>query len=251
MYYYIMEPAGKKGVVWQEKVKNILGNIGIAGETVTPSPARTVEELASLGIVKGYSTIVAVGSEKIVNTIVNTIISQNDNKEVVLGIIPEDYNSVLAKKIRVTNVDDACNALKSRKLETADACFIEPNKYFLTEAVIESQKPLDAYLITPQIKAGVVLNKLYIRPGLEIEILDHSAVEEKPGFLSRFFGKKASSSGRSYFRSKTIKIDAPDGGVPVKVENEVIAKTPIICHNRPKALKIIVARDNIVVKERN
>lgn len=249
MYYYIMEGTGKKGAAWYEKVKNILGNLGIAGETVTPSPARTVEELASLGIVKGYSTIVAVGSEKIVNTIVNTMINQTENKDVVLGIIPEDYDSVLAKKIRVKSLEDACNALKMRKLETTDACFIEPNKYFLTEAEISSSKPIDAYLITPQIKAGVVLNHLFIRPGLEIEVLDSSGTSSPGSFLNRLFGKKETTNGRSYFRTKQIKIDAPDGGVPVKVENEVIAKTPIVAHNRSKALKIIVARDIIKMKE--
>lgn len=249
MYYYIMEPAGKKGIAWQEKVKNILGDLGIAGETVTPSPARTVEELASLGLIKGYSTIVAVGSEKIVNTIVNTIINQGENKDVVLGIIPEDYNSVMAQKIHVKDFRDACNALKYRKLKIIDACFIEPNKYFLTEAVIESAKPIDAYLITPKIKAGVVINKMTIKPGLEIKILDHSTTNSKNNFWNRLFGKHEDSRNTSYFQAKYVKIEAPDGGVPVKVENEIIAKTPIICHNRSKALKIIMARDTMGGKE--
>ena len=134
-----MEPAGNKAS-WQEKVKDTLGDLGIAGETVFPSPARTIEELASLGILKGYSTIVAVGSEKIVNKIVTALINQKSNKDTVLGVIPEDYTSKIAKRIGVSDYKEACQALKYRKLETVDACCIEPNKYFMTEAVIDSVK---------------------------------------------------------------------------------------------------------------
>ncbi len=245
MYYYIMEPAGKKNAVWQEKVKDILGDLGIAGETVTPSPARTIEELATLGLVKGYSTIVAVGSEKIVNKIVDCIINQQEAKDVILGIIPENYNSVMAKKIHVRDLREACNTLKQRKLQTADACLIEPNKYFLTEAVISSPKSRDAYLMTPEIKAGVVFNKITIKPGLEIRIFDNSVSPSNMGFFGRLFAKKENSHSESYFRTKYAKIEALDGGAPVMVEDEVIAKTPIICHNKSKVLKIIVSRDSI------
>jgi diacylglycerol kinase family enzyme len=250
MYYYIMESANKKNLVWQEKVKDILGDIGIAGETVTPSAARTIEELASLGLAKGYSTIVAVGTEKIVNKIVNCIINQKENPDVVLGIIPENYDSPLAKMIRVTDLKSACNTLKYRKLQSADACFIEPNKYFLTEAILSSGKPLDAYLITPEIKAGVVFDKIVIKPGLEIDIFDSSPVSQPKKIFGWLFGKKEETHGHSYFHTNRAKIEAVDGGVAVKAEDEIIAKTPIICHNRPKALKIIVARDIMEEKER-
>ena len=250
MYYYIMEPASKKGAAWQEKVKSILGDLGIAGETVTPSPARSIEELASLGLVKGYSTIVAVGSEKIVNKIVTAIINQKENKDVVLGVIPDDYESSLAKRIRVTNLRDACETLKYRKLSEADACFIEPNKYFLTEAVIAPNRSTEAYLITPQIKAGLPFDKITIKPGLEITI-DDLSTEKTSGkkIFNWLFGKQEISNNSSYFHAKTFKIETINETLPILVDGETIAKTPIICHNRSRALKIIVARDTILTKE--
>jgi len=247
MYYYIMEPAGGKAVAWQERVKTILGDLGIAGETVTPSPARTIEELASLGVVKGYSTIVAVGSEKLVNKIVTTIINQKESQEIVLGIIPDNYESSLAKKIRVKDLKDACETLKYRKLETISACFIEPNKYFLTEASIDSNHPVDAYLTTPFIKAGLPFNKITIRPGLKINIFDTSSKRSGNKLFGWLFGGKAQNNDvySSFFHTKRLKIETLDQTLPVKVDDEVISKTPIICENRPKALKIIVARDII------
>jgi len=250
MYYYIMEPAGRKELVWQERVKSILGDLGIAGETVSPSPARTIEELASLGIVKGYSTIVAVGSENIVDKIVTALINQKGNKEVVLGIIPENYNSAMARMLGVSDLRDACNTLKFRKLSTIDACFIEPNKYFLTEAIIESHRTIDSYLILDNIKAGLPFNRIIIKPGLKITIEDNSLQKDSPNkLLGWLFGKKQTGINNSFFRSKNLKIETINTNIPVKVDDEVIAKTPIVCRNRSKVLKIIVARDTINLKE--
>lgn len=249
MYYYIMESAGKKAD-WQEKVKNILGDIGIAGETVVPSPARTVEELTTLGIVKGYSTIVAVGSESIANKVATAIINQKENNDVVLGFIPDSFDTPLAKKIVVKDLKDACETLKYRKLQTVDVCFIEPNKYFLTEAQVVSNLPTDAYLITSLIQAGLVFSRITIKPGLKIEVSDDSAQNNKKGILGWLFKEKVTSDiYSSLFHSKKFDLETPGNNIPVIADGEVIAKTPCSFQNRPKALKIIVARDMISLKE--
>jgi len=249
MYYYIMEPAGKKGTAWQEKVKNILGDLGIAGETVMPSPARTIEELASLGIVKGYSTIVAVGTEKLVDKVVTAIINQKGNKDVVLGIIPQNYDSAIAQKIHISNLKDACHTLKYRKLQTIGICFIEPNKYFLTEAIIDSNRPIETYITIDQMKAGLPFNKIIIKPGLKIEVEDNSTTTGQKKIFNWLFGRREPDIYSSFFKTKKIRIETLDTSIPVKVDDEVIAKTPIVCHNRSRALKIIVARDMINLKE--
>jgi len=251
MYYYILESTGRKFDQWHEKIKDVLGDLGIAGETVSPSSARTIEELTSLGIMKGYSTIVAVGSEKIVNKVATAIIDQKEDKDVVLGVIPEDYNSMIAHMVGITDLRDACNALKQRKLEQFDACFIEPNKYFLNEAVIENDRAFDVYLALEEIKAGLVSNKITIKPGLAISIEDNSMTNEKRSFLDTLFKKKQETKNiySSFFHPLAVRIETVDKNIPVKVDSEVIAKTPIFCETRPKALKIIVKRDMIIPKE--
>lgn len=250
MYYYIMEPAGNKSS-WQEKVKDTLGDLGIAGETVSPSPARTIEELASLGIIKGYSTIVAVGSEKIVNKIVTALINQKTNKDTVLGVIPDDYESRMAKRIGVRDYKEACQALKSRKLKTVDAVCIEPNKYFMTEATIESPKAADAYLLMDQIQVGAKFNKITIKPGVKIEIEDENKQNQSnvKNFFNFLIGKKEEGPKNniysSLFFSKKVQIETPDTSCSIKVDGDTIAKTPILITHQPKALRIIVARESI------
>ena len=248
MYYYIMEPAGPKSA-WQEKIKDTLGDLGIAGETVTPSPARTIEELASLGIIKGYTTIVAVGSEKIVNKIVTALINQKVGHDTVLGVIPDDFNSKIAKRLGVRDYKEACQALKFRKLQTVDTCFIEPNKYFMTEAIIESNKTADIYLTMDQVQVGASFNRITIKPGISIEIEDLSRPKTNSikSFFNSLFGKKEISPDiyTSHFSSQTIQIETPGSPLSVKIDGEMVAKTPFICHHRAKALKIIVARETI------
>lgn len=252
MYYYIMETAGKKTAVWQEKVKDILGDLGIAGETVAPSPARTIEELAQLGVVKGYNTIVAVGSQKLLNKVASVIINQKENRDIVLGFIPEDYSGSLAKRINTKDTQSACLALKQRRLETIDACMVEPNKFFLTEAILENTTPTDIYLTIDSIKAGLPFNKISIKPGIELNIRDFSIKTKTKNFFSFLFRKKEEEPINdiysSFFLCENLRIDSEDEILSVKADDDIIAKTPAIFHNRPKALKLIVSRDIISSK---
>lgn len=251
MYYYIMETAGKKESEL-EKIKDILGDLGIAGETVSPSPARTIEELASLGIVKGYSTIVAVGSERIVNKVVTALINQTINKEVALGVIPDNFSSNLSKQIGVENQKDACVALKLRKLQTIDACEVAPNKYFLTEATIEVNRGTDVYMTLDSTQAGMPFRRITIKPGLQIEVEDWG---EKSSFFFKLINKilkkpvETKDIFSSFFKTNTVRFDGPNGTLSLKADGEIIAKTPIVCRNLPKALKIITRRDMLITKE--
>jgi len=251
MYYYIMETAGKK-ISDQEKIKDILGNLGIAGETVSPSPARTIEELANLGIVKGYSTIVAIGSEKIVNKVVTALINQSIDKDVALGVIPDSYNSNLAKRLGVIDLIDACQALKSRKLETIDACAVSPNKYFLTEATIETSRPNEIYMTLDSTQAGLPFHRITLKPGLVIEVEDWAKKESFfTNLLNKILKKQVDQKDifSSFFKSDTVRFDSPKGTLSLIADGEIIAKTPIIAQNLPKALKIITKRDTISTKE--
>jgi diacylglycerol kinase family enzyme len=251
MYYYIIEPSkGQFGGRSQEKIKDILGDLGIAGETVTPGSARTIEELAHLGVVKGYSTIVAVGSEALVNKIITVLATEKLAKDTVLGIVPSDYSSPLARHLGVTDIYSACNALKSRKLETVNLCLIEPNKYFLTEAVIESFFNKEIFFSMEGIKGKALTRQILIQPGLKVTLHDKSL---EGGVTSKFirwlFGRKESDIYTSSFMTHRIRFESEKENLPVKVSGEIVAKTPATFVNRGRILKIIVARDRMKQKD--
>jgi len=246
MYYYIIEPPRGKLVSRQEKIKDILGDLGIAGETVSPSAARTIEELTHLGVIKGYSTIVAVGSESLTNKVITALAAEKISNEIVLGIIPDDFSNPLAKKIGVSDLRSACETLKFRKLSTIDICLIEPNKYFITSAEITSGKNNVVYFSFEKVKGRALIDNILIKPGLEIFLHDRNLEGNASiQFYNWLFGKKREDIFSSFFKVKRIRIEAEDASLPVKVSGEIVAKTPVTFHNRSKILKIIVSRDKM------
>ncbi len=251
MYYYIMEPPKGKIATRQEKIKDILGDLGIAGETVSSSAARTIEELTHLGIVKGYSTVVAVGGEALVNKIITVLATEKTAKDVVLGVIPNEFDTILARKINIHDVRSACSALKFRRLESIDLCSIEPNRYFITEAIIENNRNYPIYFSKDNLQGKITADRILIKPGLEIFTHDRSLEGNTPSKFYRWlFGKKPDDIFSSYFTAKKIRFEAENNAaIPVKVSDEVVAKTPVTIQSRSKVLKIIVARDKI--KEEN
>lgn len=252
MYYYIIEPSKGKFSSRQEKVRDILGNLGIAGETVTPNSARTIEELTHLGVIKGYSTIVACGSESLVNKVITVLATEDLAKDTVLGVIPNEFDSPLVKKLGITDIYSACESLKSRKLENANLCFIEPNKYFLTEAVIENSRNKELFFSMEKMSGKASVRKVIIKPGLEVVLYDQSL---EGGIWKKFyqwlFNKKEKDIYTSSFRTRRIRFESEKENLPIKVSGEIVAKTPVTFSNRARILKIIVARDRMKLKEKN
>ena len=246
MYYYIIEPLKGKLASRAEKIKDILGDLGIAGETVSPSAARTIEELTHLGVIKGYSTIVAVGSESLTNKVITALAIEKTVNEIVLGIIPDDFNSAIAKKIGVSDLKSACETLKFRRLSTIDICLIEPNKYFITSAEIFSHKNTEIFFSFDKLKGRALADSITIDPGLTLFFHDRN-LEGGPSirFVNWLFGKKREDIFSSFFKAKRIRIETENTNLSIRVSGEIVAKTPATFHNRSKVLKIIVARDKI------
>lgn len=245
MYYYIMDAPKNIGQKrQQEKIKDMLGFLGIAGETVTISPARTVEELTNMGLVKKYSTIVAIGGDRLINKIASML----QEKEQVLGIIPMDTSEIIHDLIGTNDIKIACESLRFRKVKNIDLAYIEPNKYFLTKINIASDKPLNCHIEVDTCEFKATATDISLNPNLTLTMedksLDASSVSHAWNWL---IGKKTPASYLSIFKGKRIKIDTAQS-LPVFVDSEIIAKTPIVARIKPKVLKIINSRDRMEEK---
>lgn len=253
MYYYIMEPPKNLRIRrLQQKIKDILGDLGIAGETVLPSPARTVEELCEVGIAKGYSTIVAVGSEKHINKVVSAILEG----EVVLGIIPTDESAKIYQIIGTSSLRESCQALKFRKLASLDVGEIVPSKYFITQAEIHQTPPFNLKVEFKQFMIETQVTDLILTSAMKLFLKNTKADTNFPiGFLNWFLGKQNIDIFSSIFHNRKIRLETSQS-IPVTIEQEVIAKTPFSARVIPAALKIIAGRDilelgNVNTKLRN
>lgn len=133
MYYYIINPASGGGKInkVQEKLKERLKELGIAGEFVKSTGPGDISKLTQMAIDKGFKTIVAVGGDGTINEIINAI----GDSGVALGIIPLGSTNELANMLGITDWQIACNILAARKIEEVDLGLVGDN-VFVTAASI-------------------------------------------------------------------------------------------------------------------
>ena len=246
MFYYIIElTKDTGGIKFLTKTKEMLGELGIAGEMVVPTSARPVEELTQIGLEKGYSTIVAIGSARLVNKI--AAILQNLH-EVALGIVPTDKASPLHNLIGSRDVDSALQIIIKRQVKYVDLAVIEPNKFFLTKAQIFTPKPVNInFQIDDKIKGAAIVDEITIHSDLRTELKK----SENEGFLkkitSTFTHNEAKLNVSEFFPRNKVEITTLRP-LPVIIDKEIVAKTPIYITTRSQVLKIIANNDIIKPK---
>jgi diacylglycerol kinase (ATP) len=133
MYYYIINPASGGGRInkIQDKLKDRLKELGIAGEFVKSTGPGDIAKLTKMAIEKGFKTVVAVGGDGTINEIINAI----GDSGVALGIIPLGNTNELANMLGIGDWQTACNILAARKIEEVDLGLVN-DKVFVTAASI-------------------------------------------------------------------------------------------------------------------
>lgn len=239
MYYYVVEaaPRSAQGRA-QQRVRTLLADLGILGEFAIASPARGVEELALMGVEKGYTTIVAVGGGRTANKVASVI----QGKGIAMGLIPTETNSVLHELIGSVDIKTACTALKGRKLTPKNLVLIEPNKYVLTQASIHFVKPYPVELELDNYQLNVAATDLVIFDSLYVRISNRKAL---PSPITRWamalFGRRPPPNIDSVLPSEQIRVISPVNALVI-VEHEIVAKTPTVFRLKRNALQLIVAR---------
>ncbi|TSC97140.1 MAG: Diacylglycerol kinase catalytic region, partial [Candidatus Berkelbacteria bacterium Licking1014_2] len=126
----------------------MLTELGIAGETVNPSPARTVDELIGIGIDKGYSTIVAAGNDHHLNKTFSAFANVSKNlptagQKTVLGFIPINPGGAMIDTLGYgQDLTVSLANLKFRKIRDFNVMTIEPNKHFLSQIQMSVARPI-------------------------------------------------------------------------------------------------------------
>ncbi len=253
MYYYIVDPPrGTPTPKIAQRLQDLITPMGISGEIAIANPARSAEELAYMGIDKGYTTIVAVGGEELINTLATILINESREK-VAFGIIPINAGTLISDMIGVPNNDIrmAVEVIKQRHLELVDVVQIAAKRFMLTEAYIMAPRTLKITLDIDQKSAveleadvahlshDLVLTLSMNRPqGFMHKTLSMMGVAKKEEFLT------------SQFHGKQIRMMAHEP-LPVMIAGQVVAKTPTTFTKLPAALKLITARAILQQKTMN
>lgn len=240
MYYYILEPASSRATrQTYQRLRDILTNLGIAGEMVAASPARTPEELAVMGIQKGYSTIVAVGGDHHINKIATTIMDR-----AVLGIVPINASRQVTDLIGLNDIRTAAETLKHRRLLTVSTVYIEPDLLLFLDAEIVTPKLAKISLVIDnKIRAFAYFNRAVINRSLEL-MIESTHVTESKKILGIFRTGGNVIRSESLFHGKSVTIRT-DPELPLLVAGQPIAQSPVNLRLLPESLKVITRRGTV------
>ena len=114
MYYYIFDIKKCKKRSQVEAIKSQLIELGISGEYTYISSAQSAEELALLGLRRGYSTIIVAGSDDSINAVANVMIGQKE----AMGVIPLQASKAICHLVGTSSVTEAIESLQNRHRQT-------------------------------------------------------------------------------------------------------------------------------------
>lgn len=255
MYYYIFEQSSNNTQKkLNRKIKELCADAGIAGESVSPSPARTIDELAQIGSSKGYSTVVAVGQDNFFNKVASSLINhalhtKTTDHKIILGFVPwYPEKSFIAKMFGIVSHVQAVETLKFRKLTPIIPAVISPHKFFISPIKIKTPRRSQIRIVTSDFDTHLNVTDVEISSDIELTCFDStfggSALQKGMLWL---FGKSIVNRSKSIFRHKQFTIESPTP-LPVNLQGETIAKTPITVSGGNQVLHAITSRDRIVSK---
>ncbi len=133
MYYYITNPTSGRGAIngIQDKLRDSLEQLGIAGEFVKTTGPGDATRLAQLAVEKGFQTIVAVGGDETVNEVMNGVVGHT----AAVGIIPIGRTNKLANQLGISTWQQSLPLLAARRITTY-RLLAAGQHYFLSELTI-------------------------------------------------------------------------------------------------------------------
>jgi diacylglycerol kinase family enzyme len=240
MYYYILEAPGTRAVrQTYQRLRDTLTNLGIAGEMVAASPARTPEELAVMGVEKGYSTIVAVGGDYHINQIATTVMNR-----AVLGIVPINASDQVVELVGASDIRSAAETLKFRRLTSVSTVLVEPDTIvFLNAEIVPPKMAKISLVLDNRVRAFAYFNRAVVNRSLEIT-LESTHLTEPRRVLGVFTVGGHVVKSESLFHAKNLRI-VTDPELPLTVAGQPIAASPLQLRLLPESLKIITRRGTI------
>jgi diacylglycerol kinase family enzyme len=250
MYYYILDIKKFKKKSLVEDIKNYLSVLGISGEYSYPSAAYTTEDLVKLGISKKYNTIVAIGSDDLVNTIGGILCGRSE----ALGIIPVEASSDLCELIGAKSWKEAAENLRFRKIQEIRVGKTTNGKAFLTSINLGNSRPTDVtvefkdFVIQAKVSDFMISNFNPEIKKLDPEFLDvvfQSISQRESGLLGKlgsFLGSKKSAGNElSLLRARSLRLFTSNQ-IPLLAGNDVVAKTPQLIESSDEKLRVIVGK---------
>ena len=116
------------------RLETRITDLGLNGKISRLSPTRNISETINNELKRGAKTIIAVGNNKTINQIINSLAGS----QIPLGIIPIGEDNNIAESLGIESVEAACDILSARLLAKIDLGLANQT-YFLSNVSINNQ----------------------------------------------------------------------------------------------------------------
>ncbi len=254
MYYYIFDVRQCKNRRQIEAIKDRLSDLGISGEFVIPDKIRPAHDLAEQGIFKGYSTIVAIGSDNLIDEIAAVML----DKQQAFGIIPLGASENIYKIIGAATWEEAAESLRYRKITESRVGILNEQNVFFSYCEIEFDKPtsvtveFEDYLLQAKARELYIANRFPELKKKDPEKLDVIMKSVDPG-SDTLWGKIRNLISGTHIvkdldvtlvRSNGLRIFSPRQ-LPILVDGRIFAKTPATFGVSQKTIRLITKRSPV------
>jgi len=252
MYYYIYDifTNQKKYERNLQKIESKLADLGIQGRVCKLNVLKNLNNILEEIEANNIKNIIAVGNDQTVSKISSLLIDKN----LVLGYIPIEPNSVIASIFGIDNYESACEIISKRKIAKIDVGKIN-GQYFLFSVESPTNEialKFDKYKISPRQNnqsAGIY--------NINIDKQEFTS-NPSDGKMEAVFSPRLKSSWFSWFKPKSkptnnksvfpiTKVDIKHNRKPVMliIDRARKIKTPVEIEVLKQKLKIIVGRDRM------
>lgn len=251
MYYYIFDVRKCKNRRQIETIKDRLTDLGISGEFAVPDRIRPARDLAEQGVFKGYSTIVAIGSDDLIDEVASVMLS----KQQVFGVVPLGASENIYKIIGASTWEEAAENLRFRKVTDTRVGIINEQHVFFSYCELAIDRPasvtieFEDFVLQAKTKELFIANQFpnFVRRFPDKLDVIMKSVDPKSTTIWGRLKKAIGVSGivrdvdLTLIRTDGLRLFSPRQ-LQIKVDGRIAAKTPATFGISQKTIRLITKK---------
>lgn len=236
------------------RIETRITDLGLNGRIIRLGLMHNVYDAIENEIKRGAKTIIAVGNDKILNQILNSMAileSQNIlNRDLPLGFIPVDKNNnKMAEYLGIENEELACNILAARRIAKLDLGLAN-NIFFLGQVKISAKNTVvkidDKFTIEPVSDGQITVINLPINLNLPSNIVTNAGDDMLELLIvnkdnKNFLSKQKKAGNYTLLRFKDLLLI--NKNLPAIIDDALEILTPVKVTIAKEKINFIVGKD--------
>lgn len=240
MYIYIYDSCLKENKYKKllDRIESRIIDLDIKGKVLKLNILKNVKQFIAEEIEKGAHTVVVVGNDSTLSSILENIIDQ----KITIAYIPIEKGSKFAQILGIPYGELACNILSGRIIKKLDIGKIN-KKYFLNSVIIENsdniEMKIDKFTIKALPKNKVIIKNLSFDTDQDLKQSNPTDgilevfIESHPAFMKK-------NLKHSLFTTDKLFVTSKGESVPLVIDSNQIVNTPAEITIADEKLNIIV-----------